>query len=293
MAKNIEQGFDDFIKRLVPLKSEHQKATSHKGSIKSCFKNNFNCSNFFETGSFGNKTGVRHFSDTDYFAVCADYDSINNSSYLLRKAKKALQYTFWRTADKIKINSPSVTIPFGNYASENIEVTPCFYDGLVNTPFGRKKSYAIADGFGDWVLSSPQAHNAYVKAENKRLNKKLKPLIRLVKAWKFYCNVPLSSFYLELRVTQYAKKKKKIVYETDLYRFIKNLYDMELARIQDPMRVSGYVHPCISDAKREIALSRLRTAKSRTEKAYGLRKKNISMSFNWWNKFFNGEFPKR
>lgn len=293
MAKTLEQGFDGLIKWLVPANSEHKKAVSHKKSISSCFRNNFDCSLLFETGSFGNNTGVRHYSDTDYFAVCRDYNSINNSLYLLRKSKKALQITFWRTAEKIKINSPSVTIPFGNYASENIEVTPCFYEGLVNTPYGRKKSYAIADGFGGWMFSSPQAHTAYVKAENIRLNKKLKPLIRLVKAWKFFYNVPISSFYLELRVTKFAENKKKIVYDVDLYRFMKNLYQMNLASIQDPMRVSGNVHACISDAKKRISLSKLQTAYSRSEKAYGQRKKNIDKCFHWWNLFFNDKFPRR
>ncbi|MGI8670855.1 MAG: SMODS domain-containing nucleotidyltransferase [Aridibacter sp.] len=293
MAKTLEQGFDGLIKWLVPAKSEHKKAVSHKKSIKSCFKNNFDCKLMFETGSFGNNTGVRHFSDTDYFAVCRDDNSINSSSYLLQKSKKALQITFRRTADKIRINSPSVTIPFGKYASENIEVTPCFYEGLVSTPHGRKKSYAIADGFDGWMFSSPQAHTAYVKAENKRLNKKLKPLIRLVKAWKFFHNVPISSFYLELRVTKFAGNKKKIVYDADLYRFRKKFYQMGLASIQDPMKVSGNVHACISEAKRRTSLSKLQTAYSRSEKAYEQRKKNLDKCFHWWNLFFNDKFPSR
>ena len=42
---------------------------------------------------------------------------------MLEKSKKALKITFWRTAEKIKINSPSITIPFRKYASENIDLS--------------------------------------------------------------------------------------------------------------------------------------------------------------------------
>ncbi|HSK72682.1 MAG TPA: nucleotidyltransferase, partial [Pyrinomonadaceae bacterium] len=217
MARTLEQGFQDLLKRLIPLASERERGTVHKASVRSCLVKNFGCFSFFETGSFGNRTGVRHFSDTDYFAVCPDQELRKNSSKTLREVKEALQYTFWRTAGKIKVNSPSVTIPFGKYASENLEITPCFYNKIIATPLGRKKSYGIADGQGGWMLSSPQAHNAYVELHDRRLLRRLKPLITLVKAWKFFHNVPVSSFYLELRITKFAESKKKINYEIDLY----------------------------------------------------------------------------
>ena len=63
------------------------------------------------------------------------------------------------------------------------------------------------------MKSSPKAHTDYVKQEDERLKGKLKPLIRLLKAWKFYNNVPIRSFYLELRAAKYAESEKSIVYD--------------------------------------------------------------------------------
>lgn len=83
MPKTLDQGFDTFLSWLVPLSSEHDKAASHKDSVKSCMINNFKCTNFFETGSFGNGTGVRHYSDTDYFAVCPSSEFWTDSGYTL------------------------------------------------------------------------------------------------------------------------------------------------------------------------------------------------------------------
>lgn len=292
MARTVEEGFEKLLEWLVPLPTERTKAISHRGSVRGCLINNFNCSNFFETGSFGNKTGVRHFSDTDYFAVCPPENLTGKSFYVLGKVRKALRSTFSRT-QVIKVNSPAVTILFGNHASENLEITPCFYYKLSETPFGKKKSYAIAAAGGQWRLSSPQAHNAYVEQHNKRLDGKLKPLIRLVKAWKFFHRVPISSFYLELRITKFLEDKKKINYAVDLYGIIKKLYDIRLANIQDPMKVSGLITACMTEVKRRAAMTKLARAYSRALKAHSCRNKNLDECFRWWKKFFNGKFPSR
>jgi len=292
MAKTLTEGFDTFLGWLVPLTSEHNKATSHKDSVESCMVNNFECYNFFETGSFGNGTGIRHFSDTDYFAVCASKKLYSDSASTLRKVKEALQSTFWRT-DGIEVRTPAVRIPFGTYASETLELTPCTFNGTVTTPVGSHASYDIPDNDGGWMKSSPKAHNAYVKKEDDRLGGKLKPLIRLVKAWKYYNSVPINSFYLELRITKYAEGESSIIYDIDLKRFFKWLYDNDLPRIQDPMGISGYIVACNSDAKRTESLSKLATAHSRAEKAYAKRETDLDDCFYWWNLFFNGEFPKR
>jgi len=292
MGKTLDQGFETFLSWLVPLSTEHDKAKSHKDSVKSCLEKNFECYNFFETGSFGNSTGVRHYSDTDYFAVMPSKNVYEDSAYTLRKVKEALQETFWRT-DGISVNTPAVKIPFGNYASETLEVTPCTFNGLVDTPVGSKSSYDIPSYDGGWMKSSPQAHIAYVNREDKRLDYKLKPLIRLIKAWKFYNNVPISSFYLELRVTKYAESESCIVYDIDIKNIMKFLNDNDLPSIQDPMGISGYVKACSTDTKREDALSRVKTGYTRAEKAVEKRQSNLDDAFYWWNLFYNNEFPNR
>lgn len=292
MSKTLEQGFNTFIGWLAPSPSEHEKAKKHKDSVKSCLVNNFKSYDFFETGSFGNGTGVRHYSDTDYFGVCPSKELWENSGYTLRKVREALKGTFWQT-EGIEVKTPAVKIPFGTLASETLEVTPCTFNGLVETPVGKKSSYDIADFNDGWMQSSPQAHNAYVNRENTRLGGKLKPLIQLVKAWKFYNNVPITSFYLELRVTKYAEGETAIIYDIDLKRVMKHLYDIKLASIIDPMGISGYVPACSTDAKKEDALSKLTTGHTRAEKAYELREKDLDKCFYWWNLFYNNLFPSR
>lgn len=292
MAKDLNEGFTAFLTKLAPLSTEQDKAKSHKSTVKSSLENKFKCHSFFETGSFGNSTGIRHHSDTDYFAAIPNDEVWSNSSLTLRKVKEALQYTFHSTSG-IEVDTPAVQLRFGNYASETLEVTPCVFKGMKQTPVGNHPSYAIADGNDEWMLSSPTAHNKYVREQDERLKGKLKPLIQLIKAWKYYNNVPVISFYLELRVTKYAENEKSVVYDIDVKNVMKLLYDNNLAMIQDPMGISGYVSPCATNAKKEDALSKLSTGYTRAVKAYEQRDKNLDLCFEWWDKFFGGKFPAR
>lgn len=292
MARTLQEAFELLLARIAPLPSERAKAVSHRSSVRRCLETNFRCEHFFETGSFGNKTGVRYFSDIDYFAVCPLEALSKTSSRTLRQFKQYLQATFWQTPN-ISVNSPAVSIPFGKHASEVLEITPCFYHRLIETPLGRKKAYAIPNGTGEWVLSSPQAHNAYVEYVNRKLDGQLKPLIRLVKAWKFYQRVPINSFYLELRTAKYAESKSTIYLPTDLFRILTHLYDISLARIQDPMKVSGYISACSTERQRAVAISKLYTGHTRALKACLSETVNIDHCFYWWNLLYNRVFPSR
>ncbi len=291
MAKTLDEGFEAFLSKLKPLESEHDKAKNHKDSVFGCLKNNFKCTRLFETGSFGNGTSIRHHSDTDYFASIPNDELYSSSSYSLRLIKEALQETFPKT-EGIKVNTPAVMIPFGYYASESMEVTPCSFRGMTETPLGNFQAYDIADGDSGWMLSSPNAHNAYVQKHHARLDNNLKPLIQLVKAWKYYNSVPINSFYLELRITKYAEGEKSIQYDIDIKNVLKFLDENELSSIQDPMGISGLIKACNSDSQRTEALSKVSTGYSRALKA----RNNVDKPdacFSWWDLFFNNEFPAR
>jgi hypothetical protein len=293
MAKTIEEGFETLLKWLVPLISEREKSTSHKESVNSCLITNCGCTSLFETGSFGNGTGVRHYSDTDYFAIIPSNNLHNNSSTSLRLVKEALQHTFWATPG-IVVSCPAVKIPFGTYKSEELEVIPCCNSGLVETPLGNFRQYEIPDCNDGWMFSSPRAHNAYVEFHDQRLGRKLKPLIQLIKAWKYYNDVPIISFYLELRVTKYVETETVIVYDIDVKNILNKLLDIELASIRDPMGISGLIPASKTASQKDTALSKLNTAVTRAEKAATAKSNdNINNAFYWWNLLFNNEFPSR
>ncbi|EME68725.1 hypothetical protein H261_16902 [Paramagnetospirillum caucaseum] len=154
------------------------------------------------------------------------------------------------------------------------------------------KIYEIADGNGGWMEVSPDAHNHYVAEVDKKHGGKVKPLIRFIKAWKYYRDVPINSFYLEMRVAKYANGESSIVYDIDVKQILTMLSGNELAAMQDPMGVSGYIYPCKTDAFKQDALSKLKTAATRAEKARVAEANNdTKTAFDSWRLLYNDKFP--
>ena len=286
MPRTLDQGFRDFLGKLTPSDHETEAAKTHRASIEQCIKSNFGLLGFWRTGSFGNGTSISGYSDVDYMASIPSTSLNENSSTSLAKIRAALDTRFPRTG--VRTSCPAVVVPFGTDAKETTEVTPSGSLGDANgIPI-----YRIPDCGGGWTKASPDAHNAYVRVLDQRLSRKLKPLIRFVKAWKYFQNVPIASFYLELRVAKYASDENTIDYSIDLRSVFALLNDRALAQIQDPMGVSGLISPCRSEADLLSAKSKVSTALARATKARAAESSdNIKDAFEWWDLLFAGQFP--
>ena len=287
MAKTVEEGFQEFHGRLTPTGGETQAATNHRDSIERCLKSNFEINRFFRTGSFGNGTSIRDYSDVDYFASIPARNLKQNSGTTLWEVRNVLDARFPNTG--VHVDTPAVAVPFGTDVSESTEVVPAKF---IERDKHGNHIYEIADGDGGWMQSSPDALNSYVNEIDRKLDRKVKPLIRFLKAWKYYRNVPISSFYLVLRVAKYASQQDFISYAWDVRNFLKWLQDNQLSAMQDPEGISGYIYPCGSQAKRTDAFSKLETAFTRADKARDAEKAGkISEAFFWWNLVYDGKFP--
>ena len=272
--------------KLTPSSSETAAARKHRQSIEQCIRVNFGLNRFWRTGSFGNGTSISGFSDVDYMASIPRGNLKQNSSTSLAKLREALNTRFPNTG--VHTACPAVVVPFGTDKKETTEITPADRVG----ESGKHAVYDIPDCDGDWMKSSPDAHNSYVRDIDQSLSNKVKPLVRFIKAWKYFRSVPVSSFYLELRVAKYAAGESSILYATDVERILRELNRIGLANIRDPMGVSGYVSPCRTEAQLQDAKSKLATATSRATKANAAeRAGNTKDAFYWWNLLFAERFP--
>jgi hypothetical protein len=222
----------------------------------------------------------------DYFAVIPTDKLKTNSNTSLTEIRNTLNTRFPNTG--VRVDTPSIVLPFGTDGKETTEVVPADYVRQENG----KNVYDIPNYSSGWMKSSPTTHNDYVREIDNNLSKKVKPLIRFIKAWKFFKSVPITSFYLELRVTKYAEGETYISYSVDIYRFLKFLVENELPAIQDPKGISGLIPPCKTDLQKEDALSKLNTAFTRAGKAREAEHNNeIKDAFSWWNLMYDGNFP--
>lgn len=290
MPRNIDEGFRDFLLKLTPTPTESEAAKNHRASIEDCLKSNFDLLRFFRSGSFGNGTSISGYSDVDYFASIPTKSLKQNSSNTLSSVRNALDARFPRSG--VHVDCPAVVVPFGTEKKESTEVVPADLVEIKKINSDSYHVYDIPDCNGGWMRSSPDIHNLYVRATDQKLNGKVKPLIRFAKAWKYYQQVPISSFYLELSVTKFVEDMTVIVYSIDLNDFLEHLYSISLARLQDPMGISGFIAPCSTTVKLEESKSKLATAVSRSRNARTVEiKENIEDAFYWWNLLFDDNFP--
>lgn len=286
MPRSIEQGFNDFLTNIKATAAETSATVSHRASIKACLESNFGLKRFTRIGSFGNGTNISAYSDVDYLACLPTTSLKQSSDSSLRLVKDALATRFPNTG--VMVRCPTVVCPFGEYKSQHTEIVVADYVKEVSG----YKVYEIADGSDGWMQICPDAHNAYVDAVDKKHGGKVKPLIRFIKAWKFYRDVPIKSFYLEMRVAKYADGESSIVYDIDVKNILTMLRDNELAALQDPMGIDGYIYPCKTAAFKQDALSKLNTAATRAEKArIATTNGDIKEAFDWWKLLYNDKFP--
>lgn len=280
----INQHFVDLLSKLTPSSAENASYASHRASVEAKLKSYFNVTYTMETGSFRSGTGVRYHTDLDILASIPAASHRDNSYNMLLAVKTALQQRFGESG--IYIRTPSVVCNFSG--GKTIEVTPGYYQYQTNEG---SNVYKIPDFGGGWQTAAPSAHIAYVNRVNNKLDKKVKHVIRLIKAIKYAQNIPISSFYLEMRVAKYCDAQTTIIYELDVLYVLNRLVGDGLAMMQDPVGIAGYISPTSTEAQRVDALSKLTTARNRAENAVEAEKAGRhGDALEWWGKVFDRSF---
>lgn len=289
MPSNVEAAFNAFLLTLRTTPTEASAAAGHRISIEAKLKAEFGMTSFFRTGSFGNGTNVSGHSDVDYFAVIPRSNLLANSAPSLAAVAEALRERFPQTPN-IRVDSPGVRVPFGLDGAEATEIVPVNETGRTLLNF---RAFDMPDGNGAWKFSAPDSHNAYVSGIDDSLGGRVKPLIKLIKAWKFKRNVPIKSFYIELRVAHYASYESTIVYDIDVANVLELMLAEQLNDFPDPRFVERFpISACNTLAQRQDALSKLENAASWARAARIMSSQSREReAIERWQLVFNYAFP--
>lgn len=289
MATTVAAGFNEFATWLRTTPNESEAARRHRASLSGRLASEFGVRAFFRTGSFGAGTNVPRCSDVDYFAVMPTASFEDSSTAWLAVVAADLRARFPRTRN-IRVDSPGVAVPFGADRSEHTEIVPVIEDGLTREGF---RSFWMPDGDDGWMFTSPGAHNTWVGQINTNLEGRLKPLVRMLKAWKYYRSVPIRSFYLEVFAAAYASQEPGIEYGIDLQRLFVLLNRSALRPIADPLFPRHRIEATKTENQRLEAMNKLGWAVEWSSLAveYGQGGRTRD-AFDRWNTLFYGGFPR-
>lgn len=152
-------------------------------------------------GSWGKNTEIRPPRDIDVLFVLPnevywrfEKATGNKQSQILQEVKGVLLRAYPNT--DVRGDGPVVLVPFGTYA---IELVPAF-----NQTDGRYKICITKNG-GSYKTFDPVAEIAHVTASNDATGGNTRDLVRMLKRWQEYCNVPLKSFVLELLAVEFLQ----------------------------------------------------------------------------------------
>ncbi len=286
--RTVAEGFSVFLSSLTPTTSHREAAASHRASVKSALEAHFKVNNFFESGSFSNGTGIRYYSDVDAF-VSIGLTKPLSADTGLGWVKSALVARFPNI--NVRVSRPAVVVEFAN-GSETWEVIPAFF---THRGGSSQLVYDIPGPSSGWIDSAPKEHLAYVNECNVAPSVgNAKALARLAKAWKYYCNVPISSFYLEMRAAQHVATQTTYIHVWDICQLFEKLQGHQLASMNDPKGASGRFGACSTEARKEEALLKLDTAATRARDALdAYNGDGIDTAFHYLELLFGGQFPSR
>ncbi|WUR95182.1 hypothetical protein OG757_23570 [Streptomyces sp. NBC_01262] len=262
VAVTISEAFSEYLKTKIPKSWEREEVTKFRTRINEILSAEYGLLGFFQSGSFSNGTGISLKSDVDYMAWIPIARKTTYSSSTLEAMKSLLTIKLWE-ASSIWTSRPTVSIDFRGIVTQ-YEVTPAFYEREANGHI----IYSISGPNNTWRESAPKAHLAYVRDIDQKRNGKVKGLARLLKAWKYEHDVPVSSFYLEMRAAEYGASNDSIIYPSALPSLMRKMVNHELRSMNDPAGLVNRISACSSELKRTTSIRAMQTALGHLDTAF-------------------------
>lgn len=178
-------------------------------------------------GSFGRNTANSWVSDIDMvfempFAIYNQYNNYqgNGQAALLQAVKNSIAQTYYNTY--LKGDGQVVKVSFAD--DMTFEVLPGFKnsDDLY--------TFADSNGGGSWKTTNPITEISAVSTGDSLTNSNLRPLCRMARSWKFYCNVPIKGLLIDTLayrfLTSWNERDKSYLYydwmSRDFFEYLKN-----------------------------------------------------------------------
>lgn len=198
-SKSVSERFDTFLSNIELTSAQAQDGGAKHGGVRSCLNQHYydttsTSANSMLVGSWGKHTRIRPPRDVDVlfklpWSVHERFErrTGNKQAQLLQEVKDVLATTYPRT--DIRGDRNVVVVGFGSYA---VEVVPAFEQ--------MDSKFLIPDSTagGKYKPTDYHMEAAALSVSDVGSSGNTRHLIRMLKRWQAYCNVPIKSYWLEL-----------------------------------------------------------------------------------------------
>lgn len=178
-------------------------------------------------GSYGRHTANDWFSDIDMIfempsSLKSTYDNYsgNGQSAYLQAVKNSIANTYYNTF--LKGDGQIIEVSFSD--GMKIEVLPAFKND--DNTF----TYADTNNGGSWRKTNPIPEIEAINSGDTLTNNNLKRLCRMIRAWKYYCDVPIKGLLIDTLAYRFLvdwdnRDKSYLYYDwmsRDFFEYLKN-----------------------------------------------------------------------
>lgn len=288
----VSARFTTLLGRATPSTSEARSYEAHKASVSSTLKSNLSMVGVGLMGSYARGSAVGGHSDIDLLAVLRTTEvkwgsSWKSSSAVMQTVRTALLARFPDT--DVGRDGQAVVVHFAD-GEDPVDVVPAVY---VGPGPGNYPKYLIPDGAGDWMETSPEAHNKYIELRSG--GGKLPNVARIAKWWRLSREpeIPLSGFHVEVLLASQGICSGVKSYAQCFAELLDLLDRRECAALQDPLGVCGYLRSAATSAKRQQLCATVASSADRARRAIEAENgRDLSEAYRLWDLVFNGAFPK-
>jgi hypothetical protein len=283
---------------IQPTPTEDQAYEGHAHTVARRMVAAFPESRLAVMGSHSRATANRGFSDRDLMLKLPREEAywgnrLVNSDTVLKRVREQLSDRY--TATNIRRDRQAVVLNFaqGQFA---VDIVPAIFEGMVKpfTNLPARPAFLIPNGEGDWMLTSPEAHNQYIGDADRRSGGKLKFVVQMVKFWRD-CRTPaypLFSFHLELLLATDDICAGVMSYQECLREVFRSLCRRACRPLRDPLGISGVVQAAATEVQRVALVAAVERALVRSTLALGLEARGkVVEACDQWDMLFNRRLP--
>lgn len=279
------------VARIEPRPGEFASAAGHLATVRSRLLRSFDTAKIARIGSHARGTAVRLYSDLDVLAVLRRNEAkwgrrIVSSETLLSRVKEDLQERFGST--HIRGDEQAAVISFAQ-GRQCLDVVPALWGRFS----AKRPVYSIPDGYGDWLETSPEAHNGLFRLANIRSGRKLQGLCRLMRWWKFSraLAIPLQTFHTDILFAVEDTCVGAKPYTHCLYSAFRLLATRQCRALKDPAGIAGNIPVAKTDAQRHMLMDAVEYSLQHATSALEFESVGkLEHANDQWDLVFNGYF---
>lgn len=286
MPVSVDRCFDLLVDDLTPRAADQRCAEARLAPLADALAHRYAPLHLAPIGSLGHGTSLPGHTVLDALVVVpADRLKIDSAAMLQAIAAELRERL--PTAG-VAISPPAVVVHRAAGAADACALIPA-------EPTGRSVHgapvYHIPGRAGGWMRSGPQAYRAWVDAEDRRLDGRLKPLVRILKAWSHADATGLRSLWIELRTTQWASEQAVIRYPVAVSGVLRHMLAYAHA-MPDPLDAGAPIEACaLADhtaAFAAVAGAADHAAAAVADESAG----DLNAALAHWRRAFDGHFPR-